>query len=563
MKKITCLALFCNTLFAVHILGQHKLLRHFDSRVLYQFGNSLILTTNEFIRDSAVKYAPNYFEYPYQSRKIFLYGPTLECFIGTKQQEVLLANKSPNKGYSLQGDLIDSSGLAAKLFDLHSLQIKVSKNQRVSQPWVNIMSLQEKNSTFFLRKGYGIQIDSLEIGDKITISLRNSIQQKELIKFDFERKDPLLLRPFLATLSHDSARNRSFSYFLEENLSEKKEQTESIDSFYRYWPAGGNHMLRNAHFYPHSKIALFFRKPSPDYPDESLEYSLLTGPAKDTIWKNSKHLLFIPELGAGKHYTLLVRYKENPGFIQGYTFYTDPYWYQTGWAKILFTSLIAIAVLLISLFIYMTRLRKIRKKKEQLALEIKAIRSQLNPHFIFNALSSIQGLINKNQIPEANHYLTTFSNLLRESLKNNDKEMVPLVSETNLLETYLKLEQLRFHFQYNIILDESIDQNAVEIPSLLLQPLVENAVKHGVASLQEKGNISIRFETEGQTLHILISDNGSGFNGQVSEKGLGLKLTRDRIQLLNKTFKKQQIGIKFNGAPNKGTTVHLSFENWL
>jgi two-component sensor histidine kinase len=530
---------------------------------LYQFGNSFILTKNEFIRDSAIRFAPDYFKYPYQPRKIFLYGPTLECLIGTKQQELLLASKSPNKGYALKGHLIDSSDLAVSLFDLHSLQISVSKNQEADQSWTNVMTLQEINSPSFLRKGYGIHIDSLAIGDRVTISFRNAIQKKELIKFDFERKDPFPLRPFLATLRHDSSVNHSYSYFIENSLAEKEEQTESIDSFYRYWPASGDRMLRNDHYYPHSKLALFFRKPSPDYPDESLEYSLLTGPIKDTVWKSTNHILFLPELSAGRRYSLLVRYKTNPGFVQRYSFYTDPYWYQTGWAKILFGSLAAIILLLTVLFIYMTRLKNIRKKRQQLSLEIKSIRSQLNPHFVFNALASIQGLINKNDIAGANHYLTEFSNLLRESLQSTNKEMTPLFSEITLLDTYLKLEQLRFHFQYSITIDDSIDQNAVEIPSLLLQPLVENAVKHGVASLQEKGIIAIRFTEVNNHLEISLTDNGSGFNGKQSQNGLGLKLTQDRIHLLNHSSKKQKIEILFKCNQHTGTTVHLIFQNWL
>lgn len=563
MKKTCYFLVFFLFLLHIQSLGQHKFLRHFESKVLYQFGNSFILTKNEFIRDSAIRFAPDYFKYPYQPRKIFLYGPTLECLIGVKQKELLLANTIPNMHYALKGHLVDSSSLAAELFDFHSLQINISRNAEAEQSWTSVMTLQQESSPFLINKGYGIRIDSLAIGDRVTISFRNAIQKKELIKFEFERKDPFPLRPFLATLRHDSSVNHSYSYFIENTLAEKEEQTESIDSFYRYWPAEGDHMLRNDHYYPHSKLALFFRKPSPDYPDESLEYSLLTGPVKDTVWKSTNHILFLPELSAGRRYSLLVRYKTNPGFVQRYSFYTDPYWYQTGWAKMLFGSLAAIILLLTVLFIYMTRLKSIRKKRQQLSLEIKSIRSQLNPHFVFNALASIQGLINKNDIAGANHYLTEFSNLLRESLQSTNKEMTPLFSEITLLDTYLKLEQLRFHFQYSITIDDSIDQNAVEIPSLLLQPLVENAVKHGVASLQEKGIIAIRFTAVNNHLEISITDNGSGFNGKQSQNGLGLKLTQDRIHLLNRSSKKQKIEILFKCNQHTGTTVHLIFQNWL
>lgn len=564
MKKLSSvLVLLYIFLFAQQLFSQKKLLRHFESKIAYEFGNSFIIINNEYCRDSAIKIAPDYFKFPYKTRKILLYGPTLRFTIGIKKEKLLAYSNTTNSdSFLLHGFLIDSSIIAKKLFELHTLQLKVSKNHQILQEWRNVTLLKDKSNPF-LKKGYSIQFDSLSIGEHLMISLRNSTQKNGLINFEFERVDPKPLRPFLASISFDSSAYHLFTHFVEKELNNKREKTESIDSFYRYWPAKRDIMLQNVHLFDHSKLALYFRKPSPDYPDASLEFSLATSPIIDTVWQNSIHILFIPELEADKHYTLLVRYKTNPGFVQKYSFYTDPLWYQTGLSKVLFVSLLIIMLLSFSLFAYRSRIRILRKKRAQLSLEIKSIRSQLNPHFVFNALSSIQGLINKNEISAANHYLTEFSTLLRESLRNNDKEMVPLITEISLLETYLKLEQLRFHFQYKITIDESINQNAIEIPSLLLQPLVENAIKHGTPLLQERGIITIQFTTIGRTLRILISDNGSGFNGEVSEKGLGLKLTRDRIQLLNQTFKKQQIRIEFKPVLNNGTTVHLSFENWL
>jgi LytS/YehU family sensor histidine kinase len=105
--------------------------------------------------------------------------------------------------------------------------------------------------------------------------------------------------------------------------------------------------------------------------------------------------------------------------------------------------------------------------------------------------------------------------------------------------------------------------NEIEIPSLLLQPLVENAIKHGISSLYEKGNISIKFSRNFKDLLISINDNGVGYNVSDSSTGLGLKLTKDRIQLLNKTFNENFIEFSIESEQNKGTTVHLIFKNWL
>ncbi len=238
------------------------------------------------------------------------------------------------------------------------------------------------------------------------------------------------------------------------------------------------------------------------------------------------------------------------------------------------TEFVALIIALFGLFIISTvfylfrrkkknELRKKEYEKNQAKYELKAMYAQLNPHFVFNALSSIQGLINKNDIPGANYYLTEFSNLLRETLKNNDKELVPLQTELKILDTYLKLEQLRFHFQYEIIIDEKIDKNSVEIPALLLQPLIENAVKHGISTLHDNGTIKINFFSDHQNLQIIIWDNGIGFTKNTTGNGLGLKLTKDRIALLNQSFRKQHIQFSIESTQNTGTTVHLRFVNWL
>jgi LytS/YehU family sensor histidine kinase len=207
--------------------------------------------------------------------------------------------------------------------------------------------------------------------------------------------------------------------------------------------------------------------------------------------------------------------------------------------------------------------QKKETERKQAQLELKAIYAQLNPHFIFNALNSIQGLINKNDLSNANLYLTEFSSLLRESLKNNDKEFIPLKIELKVLEAYIKLEQLRFHFDYVIQVDSNLNTNNVDVPVLLLQPLIENAIKHGVSSLDTLGFIRINFVVKHKNLLIEIIDNGNGFDNSNKANGYGLKLTKERIELLNQSYKDQPIQMLINSEGLKGTIVHLLFNNWL
>ena len=225
-------------------------------------------------------------------------------------------------------------------------------------------------------------------------------------------------------------------------------------------------------------------------------------------------------------------------------------------------SLAGFIVLLLRLRQQKQKLYTEQLQKQQVQAELKSIHSQFNPHFVLNALSYIQSLITKNDLDGANKYLSEFSTLLRDSLKNSGKEMVSLSLEIKMLDSYLQLEQLRFGFKYTIDVDESIDKIATEIPALLLQPLVENAVKHGISPLYNKGTLGIHFKKTIRDMLVIISDNGSGYDTNKTSGGFGLKLTRERIELLNKMLKEQSIAYTVTNSPN-GTFVNLLFKNWL
>jgi two-component system, LytTR family, sensor kinase len=269
---------------------------------------------------------------------------------------------------------------------------------------------------------------------------------------------------------------------------------------------------------------------------------------------------------ANNIYDLFLRYKFQPEIINHYTIEVKPHWWQSKTFYIILAVLIILLAIL-SIIFFLKRREKIKlieqnKKQREIQLQLKSIRSQLNPHFIFNSLNSIQGLINKNDVNGANEYLTDFAGLMRETLTGNNKEMNSISQEINILHNYLRLEQLRFKFQYEIHVDENVQPDSIEIPSLLLQPLVENAVKHGIAVLQEKGEIKISFQQSTNNLLINIFDNGKGFDANAITNGMGLRLTNDRIELLNQSLKNQSIKLSFNSISN-GTVVNLIFENWI
>lgn len=200
------------------------------------------------------------------------------------------------------------------------------------------------------------------------------------------------------------------------------------------------------------------------------------------------------------------------------------------------------------------------QEKEIAKLQLESVRSQLNPHFLFNALAGIQTLMNKNETDNANRYLSKFARLTRNVLEN--KELVSLTTEKNLLDDYLQMEQLRFGFQYTISASADLDTENIEIPAMLLQPFAENAVKHGIAGQGSTGKIEISFRNQEKDLVLRIIDNGTGFDSSKNYDGLGLTLSKNRISLLNSIYKETPFLLDMQSGVD-GTTVKITLTQWL
>lgn len=181
-------------------------------------------------------------------------------------------------------------------------------------------------------------------------------------------------------------------------------------------------------------------------------------------------------------------------------------------------------------------------------LELQALRAQMNPHFIFNCLSSINRFILISKTEEASDYLTKFSRLIRMVLHNSEKSFVTLENELEALRLYLDLEQLRFKsaFNYHINFPHYIDPAAVYVPPMLIQPFAENAIWHGLMHKKSDGNLEIDLTAGYQTVTCVITDNGIGRNMAASlksrsaekNKSMGVGITSNRLALLNKSTDK-------------------------
>ncbi len=229
-----------------------------------------------------------------------------------------------------------------------------------------------------------------------------------------------------------------------------------------------------------------------------------------------------------------------------------PFW-QTWWFKLL----VILLFLGLVYFIYRLRIGIIKREEKtktaynkQIAeLESKALRSQMNPHFVFNSLNSIQNYIVKNDSESSSKYLSKFAKLTRLIFDHSQQKLITLKQELSALKTYVELEQFRFSnkFNFTIKVEEKIDEQAIEIPPLIIQPFVENAIWHGIMHRDEEnasviGEIEITITQEKEYLQIAISDNGIGRVKSAELKKMsttdhqssGMKLTQERLDIMNK-----------------------------
>jgi ligand-binding sensor domain-containing protein len=265
-------------------------------------------------------------------------------------------------------------------------------------------------------------------------------------------------------------------------------------------------------------------------------------------------------------YIFEVKAKNEDGFWSepaNISFTINPPFWLTWW----FIMLEIVLVLYIIIIIFKYRVRQINKKnkaaqkiteteKRMVELELKALRSQMNPHFIFNTLNSIQHYIAENDFKRTNKYLTQFAKLIRTVLNLSEKNFCTIQEELGMLRLYMDLEKMRFEeqFDYEINVDNKIDEDYDEIPSMLIQPYVENAIWHGLMNKDEKGKIKIDIELKENYIRCSIEDNGIGrekaaaikAKRKIERKSVGMSITKERLGIINE----EEINVKIIDLEN-------------
>lgn len=289
---------------------------------------------------------------------------------------------------------------------------------------------------------------------------------------------------------------------------------------------------------------------------------------------------FIPPLAPGKYtFRLRARVGEENWRKQEATLsivIAPPFW-KARWFWLMIIGSVAGIAMFFYIRYVISRKQKEKEKaiheKELVELEAKALRAQMNPHFVFNSLNSIKSLINKNENETAASYLTTFSKLIRSLFQNSDKREVSLKEELETCRLYTQLEKMRFGDKLEVVfdIDESIDLKDFKVPALILQPFIENAIWHGLMPKDRGGNLTISVKRSNGDIQCVVDDNGIGreqskklrpqYEATHQSKGIGL--TQSRLEL-DKILNEREDAIFIidkegeDGQP-EGTKVILTF----
>jgi len=237
--------------------------------------------------------------------------------------------------------------------------------------------------------------------------------------------------------------------------------------------------------------------------------------------------------------------------------------------KVILAGVLVLAAAAIAGFILYKRRRDAEERRKEADLkakvsetEMKVLRLQMNPHFIFNSLNSVSDYIARHETEKANYFLTRFAKMMRQVLEHSEKTEITLAEDLHVVETYIQLElmRLRNELSYEIQIDRDIDPDVTMVPPLIVQPFVENSIWHGLSARDRPGRISIRVTREDGMIRYIVEDNGIGRqaaarNGTGGKCSMGLRITRDRIDILNQT-KRANAGVEIIDL-SEGTRVEL------
>lgn len=399
----------------------------------------------------------------------------------------------------------------------------------------------------------------LRINDSLTVQIRDKNTLADVYHFSIRRMRAVPGRFNFIEFSSD----KNFEEILNSEINKRMEQGPQQATF--EIEAGHSAILR---FENDEEYYFFGRVPR----NSGIEYALnkpenwkQIGGKKDGKFINGYTYIYLDKPDPGKTVKVFLRYKHQPESIHEVTIRVKPS--HAGWIDIALPVLGVIITALIVIFIQKQRhkrqLARLDRKKNEIENQLQLLSGRLNPHFLFNSLNAVQSLVRQNDPEAANQYITEVATFMRTIMDNSRKELVSFAEEMGIEEKYIALEQKRKAFTYTFRNDCGHDLASIDFPPLLLQPIIENSIRHGLAEPVRNPTLTIAVRCDASDLIVTIADNGMGFDPSVKVPGHGLSLTSKRIALINEKLPAMQIILQTQSSPDSGINTQIRLLKWL
>ncbi|MBX2921418.1 MAG: histidine kinase [Chitinophagaceae bacterium] len=469
----------------------------------------------------------------------------------------------PAINYQYSDSFLYSPAMQEDMHKSNPLQFSVYLNTRMIQDWKEIRTLEQdtiyktgyflqtplRNPRFINLNNYHVGDFTLNVNDSLVILVRFS-NMEEVYQSIFIKRVPVSLSSFdfIQFSSDDDLQEILNRPAVQDHSKNRAEEQLTMKS---------------------SEIALLRFNDSSSIKKE-IEYSFDEGSG---IWKkiipdphSNYSYILINKPAAGQTISLSLRYSLQRESIHRISIQVQQNFLTSIWFKLMVTVLSALILFagwyMLKKQQHARQIRKLTLSKEETESKLQLLSGQLNPHFLFNSLNSVQNLINKKDTENANLYISEVSSFLRTIMDTGKKEYISLQEELKTEQTYMQLEQKRKDFTYELINNCGDNLSQVEFPPLLLQPIIENSIHHGFTRNTTDPHLKISIDCNNKQLNVSIHDNGQGFNIHAIRKGHGLTIVQKRILLMNEKLK--DIAISMNIESSKeGTLTTFQFQNWL
>ena len=477
------------------------------------------------------------------------------------------------------GAVLARKGEQIPYIDFKDLQFRTAVNGVQKNEWTDVMSLKNDPDFYIGHASVDVRHEikdvettpaehyhagkfELRLGDSLNVAFRNKNTLAGVYHFSITRVRSV--PDYFNFVEFSSEKN--FQDIL--NTEINKVRTEQGPQANHFEIEGGHSAFLR--FSNHDQYYFFGKKPR----NSSIEYAIgkpenwqRLGGRDDIKFSQGYSYIYLDKPEPGETVKVFLRYQHQQESVHQVTIDVKPLARRPGWIDVAQLILGIIVLALLAIFIQKQRhkrqIARLDRKKSEIENQLQLLSGQLNPHFLFNSLNAVQSLIRQNDPEAANQYITEVATFMRTIMDSGRRELVSLAEEIAIEEKYIVLEQKRKAFTYTFRIECGNELSSIDFPPLLLQPIIENSIRHGLAESVRNPTLTITIRCDATDLVVAIADNGIGYDPSVKAPGHGLSLTGKRIALINEKLPAMRIVVQTKSSPGAGTTTEIRLLKWL